>query len=1768
MPTTDPVYFHPASLRLRYIAAVKDALRDKRIDGEERTWLLSLIRSTAADDPDPVRVDRLTADIGPLRPFELSASLVLSHDHVGNGRVFLFSLEHGIEAFADRELLRRSLCTRFAGDDDSTVFEAEKVEGDPFKAQMYAIIDQQVDQLGQLTDQLRSTPTLYDAATTSMARQLRERFPKASIDPEVHLLQVVADSNTDDDLFPVTQTLAQTAFDECCNVQMTEGYKRRFLDVQGQLASVADSALFSRALTDATDGADEQYANLLEAFWKGSWGGKLSRRDLAVDAFSGSVRRELYRLWHDGDLDPNSARTLLPLLPSAPGNQTTNTLWRCSQMLLKIGASAHFPLAGSFVIQPTDGSDQSLFWFSPEHKLLSFTNLAVFTTFLESVEGRQQLKPALALQNQWDLLAEGQWHIKLREVRGSAAGDCVDSIIALQARNLLYVTGLPCAPEETMAMIDDALDVRQLLDPRQAQFSAGRWRKQTAFDFKEVWSRPEVQDSNPPRRPDSPSESTPASPSESDSDADIQEPLDTQWMEYAQAFDDRAERLRALDNVLFDYAEQSLQQYVCVLANDPVPVGEIQVQWLESAPVDTSDLETSVVPVSEGQRLVSIGLVALLLECVSGHRSQVLGASARVLVDSAVMPGHVGVELINHMLDKLVPTFIERYVQRFAASQGKCQRLGKLNLHPARDSQSLREEAICLDLALAIRQRKIGSVAIEMARQVMNRPQRTLRTALGVPLIEAFCVSLSYDERSQAMLCDALVLGQPLDQNEPLMLWQGAAGWRSFPSIEQLQDTLQRELHRTEAERWLNLLSTGDRILLHSHLIKESGNEVTVQLTKIEGHAIKALELNTLHRKQQDLRQLCLQARRCRFEAGLFRRLATQGEFDVLLSNLLDGLSVRIDNAIFEAMLPEWVELASVADLKRYYEIFTRLYLSTDGTRDFLFDIPSMRDYARERLVNQLSKDFPTQALNINQIKVIARRYVTGFLVPENPLTFVPAATEKRSESLVDYAINRFVDMQDAALSIESAQQPQAVSLLTPDYLRELVKKLDVGAGYVALLRKALTPGDADYTTRKRLFIQQLPATQLALALPEKVKGKISAQGYDFIASVFDMPDGIARESVGGVKVILSPLKLVFDEGVSPDLVAGVYLICPADPDTGPVLLYAIDHPPFTFREYSNQAALLDAISMDRSLQSLLFERLDPEVRSRYVHRASMESHVPFSPGLVYLPTRAPGPVTLKVEEVTGNSLHHLFTGTVKLLLDMGVSNSVTNEQSDHAGRVFLAKLVLGQALTLLPKRLAALVSLWQTHTLFQASAVSVSGHRWGEALSEFTAALGVMATAREQAVEDEQVGSESAPTITERESTSLTYSWRGTSLTVEQRIRLQQLEAQNVALTEMHHDAVLNVYRYTQNDTPYAVVAGKVYQIKRPDRDGKWMIVGPDGSSGPRISLDHNQRWQLELRMGLRGGGGVVSTAKASVALTVAERELLVEASGMPEIRQLYRPRARSIGQAHSQARRYLETGLDNLHAYGPNAALDPQVNRIIGEFFGTPSPSVALLTGIERAITNLLDALMDASLSPWSSPRFVVGTLRPSSDRSVAFVMPSDPRRRIFLTDLFFNVRRLPVTPAAAAQGFDQGVHYRAGTLIHELSHLVLDTKDIAYLDAPTPYPDLLQDNTAANLRNRLAIERLHNEGLSHRTPLSELFTVVENHVVRDLAPKDKAGFRAILRITGTDTLADARAVFLSDSVKRSEVMLKNADSLTLLILRLGRKSFVTPGSLPTGG
>ncbi|HXQ99640.1 MAG TPA: DUF6543 domain-containing protein [Pseudomonas sp.] len=1011
-----------------------------------------------------------------------------------------------------------------------------------------------------------------------------------------------------------------------------------------------------------------------------------------------------------------------------------------------------------------------------------------------------------------------------------------------------------------------------------------------------------------------------------------------------------------------------------------------------------------------------------------------------------------------------------------------------------------------------------------------------------------------------------------LDPDAPVMLWCGVAGWGRFTSMAQLQDKLNRDLQGAGREHWLKLMSVRDRTSLRSFVRSAPADQVQLRLDRIDGHVIEALQQQVLNRKQQDLQYLCMNASRCRFAAGLFTCMAGEAEVDGQLTEILDGLSMRIDASIFEAMLPSWLSSASTADLEQFSKMFKRFYLASDGGKDFLFDVPSLQDLARERLDARLSVDFPQLQLDPDQVCVTSHRYISAFPAAGEVPSAIAAATVTHTESLTDYTINRFVGYRDSALSVESAGNEQLAQSLTPDYLRKLIDELDVGRRYKALLRQVLSPDDTQYAQRHRLFIEQFPIAMQAVALTAKVQGAISPRAYEYISRVLEMPDGIAREAIDGVRVIISPLQLVADRGLTPDTVAGVYVIFPNTLGAGPVLLYAIYHSAFVFREYTSREALAAAIRTDESLQQLMLQRVEPQVYRRYAHGGFSEPHLASSVGLFDfdIPLRRPGPVVLATVEEKGNALQLLFDGTAKVLLDMDLDGAVTNEQVDRAGRSFLATLGLEQVLCLLPGKWATLVTLWQSHILLRASAVSISGHRWGEALSEFSAALGVMVTARQQEVAErlpreeafqERASSEQpAIVVADGQDASSGSAWGSISLTAEQRIRLQELEARNMALNKMRRDPLLNLYLDDSSKTAYAAMQGKVFEVRQLP-GGEWIIMGADGTTGPHVVIDGNQRWQLDLTPRLRGGGGIVTRLQASVAMSSVAEVMVVEASGMAEIRALYRDRARHIGQAHGQAKRYLENCLDNLSLRQPGAALDSRVEALIGDFFGTTRPDAQLLSRIENLVRSLFAQVMDASLSPYSSPRFVIGSNRPGHEGAMAFIVPADPRRRLFLTERFFRAPFYRLKPEAVAEGFDPLLHSQASVLIHELSHQTLDTRDIAYLEANAPYPDLLVQNTPSSLRRLAEVERLHDAQLSHRTAESELFKYFENGQWRDINRQDRAGYSAILQITGTRTLGEARKVFLADVHKRSQVMLHNADSVALLIVRLGRHNYIVP-------
>ena len=88
---------------------------------------------------------------------------------------------------------------------------------------------------------------------------------------------------------------------------------------------------------------------------------------------------------------------------------------------------------------------------------------------------------------------------------------------------------------------------------------------------------------------------------------------------------------------------------------------------------------------------------------------------------------------------------------------------------------------------------------------------------------------------------------------------------------------------------------------------------------------------------------------------------------------------------------------------------------------------------------------------------------------------------------------------------------------------------------------------------------------------------------------------------------------------------------------------------------------------------------------------------------------------------------------------------------------------------------------------------------------------------------------------------------------------------------------------------------------------------------------------------------------------------------------------------------------------------------------------------------------------------------------------------------------------------------------------------------------------------------------QALSALTPRHELFKMQGSQ----LMPRQDIGLRVsehIMKLTGALTLDNARDIFINDELMRAEVILSNADSLALIISRLGggreNYSVIRPG------
>jgi hypothetical protein len=1720
MPSLSLPYLYVEALKSRFVQDLADAAQASRISEQERQWLQRLADPVQIQSPSPrFRVDRLLIDDAVPIDAELASAVLIADVQTDNTAVYLNTLLNGLERFDDRQQLLDALDRRFAPEEgDLPEYSYGLIEGDLFEQRMLAIVDQQARYVQLLIQGLQHLPSLRTVLSHTLQRRINASVPDASINVFSHLLQIVVEDPGAAPVVISSQTLAEAAMHAYVSMTLKPGLRRQFLDAQGRVLSGEQARPYEQALTDLVREVPQVYEQLLTEYWRTPTAAGSVPKELAAQAFAASFREQLLVCRHHGDISSQEFRQLASL---CNGDRTapTDAVLRTSRLALVTGNQQPVKLAGLFLIEFTSAQWPDVLVYSVKQGLRRFTDVQALGDHFASALGSVELLEYTASADHPLLIAQASLGLRLDPLDQPPFGSVIDSLIEMQKRDLAWVLRAPGnTPGDAELRLDAALDIRGMLDRHLAAVEdAGRWSEAIA-SFERNWFQGQVF-----ARHDSPVPTL----------AWRNEP-DRSWGQYLGRVDSKVDEIFQARQGIHACARRVLDRYLWILQGHPLNAERVWVQWGSQAPVS---------------------LVSFFLERISGQRRTALPADCRVFRDfgDAVVPvalSHLTPTLLDQVLNRAQQGFAQTFAQQTRQLHSLQLRIFDDHLVVGESRCWFREGLLRLELDMELRDRTLRKQTLDMLGQVLDRPVASLRRSLGDAATEVSVPYLVYDPgQAPLQMTNIMVLQQPMQESDGFVVWSANSGLWEAGSLRFLELELNKMVVDPERrDWWLGCLSAPDRTRVEHALGQNAALQLKINLRRIDGHFIRHLQEAELERQCGGIEQAYQMALDCRMDADLFAETLNAAEFDDTLRGTLDYLTLKLESALFNALIPDWLRRATTQELAAFSSALRRFYIRSAPSEDFMFGIPSLGQYAFDQVAKRLRQDFPEVVLDPDRIWITLTRYTIGPSAPGQIPSSLPAASSVVSESLTGYAMNRFSGIHGASLRV-SAQDLQLPAGLDAAYVRSLVGSLDIAAGYRRLLGQKLGSSDPDRLQRQRYFAQQMPSVLLLNAMKLRLEHLLSETAYRYIENVLDMPDGSARLPVNGRHIIVSPLQLLADADRAADRVTGVYLIAPQEPDQGPVILHAVAGDAFLFKEYASRQAFLVDLHISSTLQAMILDRLEPEVRPIYANGGFAEPHFPWSTeSFSDLPLYSPAPVRLSIDPIQGNLLLRLYRDMAPVLDHRSRKSSVTTAENRTAASHFLLALGAEQVLAFLPGKLGALVGLWQSEQLFHASAISATQQRWGKAVSEFSAALGMLITSRQHTDEALAAGQEESVNADDTDAL-----WTDAAAAPVLQIRLQRFEVQDISLNELHKDPLLDVYTDPLTLKQYAPVAGKVYWVQQ--RPSGWHIMGEQGE-GPLLRMGTDQHWTLA-GLGTRREGGAVTRLQSARMQRDIGDIFIVEARGMREIRRAYRDKARRIGEAHLQARRYLQNCLSNISGAPVSGRLDLRVSKIIGDFFGVSAPGEGLLLAIRTTVSDIFKLLLDPSLAPFSSDRFVVGSNRLGYEDSTAFTFSHDAQKRIFLTERYFRTPVYRLKRPRPGQGsFQLGVHYRATVLLHELSHLANDTQDIAYLDSEAPFLDLLDDQGEYRARLKLEQERYQQNVLSHRTPRGELFKLPDRDGQQGLKAIDGDGKRVVLRITGKTTLDEARDVFLNDAEKRAQIILSNADSVALLVTLLGRE------------
>lgn len=586
--------------------------------------------------------------------------------------------------------------------------------------------------------------------------------------------------------------------------------------------------------------------------------------------------------------------------------------------------------------------------------------------------------------------------------------------------------------------------------------------------------------------------------------------------------------------------------------------------------------------------------------------------------------------------------------------------------------------------------------------------------------------------------------------------------------------------------------------------------------------------------------------------------------------------------------LPSWLQQAEPDDQLSYSELLSAHIFWQQKTkgRTFLEGIDALPTYALQMLTQRLNLDHPEDLVDVANIQVVE-------LTVEN--LQMPQFNEART-SLVDFALSYRGGWPVGLVDVQDSRDRPVPQWLTGSYVKNLIDELDISTHYIELIKRLLIDDEAGLDERQALFKSQISVQLSMLALEKKIKVQagFTAQGWQTVARLMRPDNGLA---VDNCNVCVRPLGFHAYEGSAIDLVANMYLLGPDDLDAGPFILYR----PLTadpLLEFASWAALLEAIGQPGELQESVLAWMEDSAHGFYADGGFKRPHLESVLNEGFLALLPRSPASLSTQRIVGDYFEAMYQAHAQALITLADKQTVSASERRWAS-IKRYGWSLFNGLTFFisgPLQKAA----WIFQTLLsldnglqarlegdkEAAMQTVVDLLFNISMALLHEGLNFRATANEkwrhEAPLDEPMLSVyndkkpepgltlEAPALIQKklpdrhtpqtiaEYSAMDYSWFSSSMRLTPALQAAlDAFAVEVDLTQGTRIEEGGLKGLIKLQDQYCVqLEGKTYFVST-DADGVVIRNEHDPqTTGPRLKSSPSGEWNLDLRLGLRGGG------------------------------------------------------------------------------------------------------------------------------------------------------------------------------------------------------------------------------------------------------------------------------------------------------------------------